>query len=782
MIAVILLSATCYIAYRNLSSIVSTVQVDFKPELRIVSIRDISHDLETADNCIRIYSITRDTSDLRPYYSKVNGIDEKVTRLKVECSEDSIMLNQVDTISKLIEENIVIWNELLYTINNDNAAEILKQLSIQINTAPASKEEQGILRRVFARNSQYLSDQEALISNIQKIQEQRKITSLSMMAQESQLAENSSRIKEKFYDLMARMEAQVSRQEMERGEAANRIAEKTYIWLIIFSISGGMLVLLVLFIVIRYIRKAGAYQVALEKSKTETENLARTKEIFMANISHEIRTPVTAISGFTEQLLHETFDENILRSLKIIKSSSDHLSKIIDNILDLSKLQNGKMMLEKVHFNIVRVLEEVYGIFKQQAQKNDIQLDFSIAPGTPPILQGDPYRLRQILINLVANAVKFTEHGSVSFSAEGITSGSGEVELVLKVIDTGIGIDQDKLDFIFEDFTQAEMSTSRKYGGTGLGLSIVKKLVDLHNGSIECESRKNHGTKITCHLPMLTGREENLKRDVTIPVTIPEDLKKLKVLIVDDEEYNRLLFKKIMDRWQIDCDVASNGMEAIEILKERKYDLLFMDVRMPGLDGFKATQFIRNEMKIGENEMPVICISAVSPEEDKTKYRQAGMNSVLRKPFTEDMLLTTMLAARQNVKQILIKDTPEAVEKVQNSRHKINLDNLYHISGGDEKFVKQMLESFGNSTDRGLKEMLEACLSEQPDHISGIAHKLLPPCRHLGAMDLYDILEKIEKNDSRTNTGPEIEMLVRKAIAEFEEVNKLLNEHISKIN
>lgn len=776
------MSATCYIAYRNLSSIVSTVQVDLKPELRIVSIRDISHDLETADNCIRIYTITRDTSDLRPYYSKVNGIDEKVTRLQQECNKDSIMLNQIDTISKLIEENIVIWNELLYIINNDNASEILKQLSIQINTAPASKEEKGILQRVFARNSQYLSDQEALISNIQKIQEQRKITSLSMIAQESQLAENSSRIKEKFYDLMARMENQVSRQVMERGEAANRIAGKTYIWLITFSISGGLLVLVVLFIVIRYIRNARAYQVALEKSKTETENLARTKEIFMANISHEIRTPVTAISGFTEQLLHDTFDENILRSLKIIKSSSDHLAKIIDNILDLSKLQNGKMMLEKVHFSIAQMMEEVYGIFKQQAHKNDTQLSFSITPGTPPVLQGDPYRLKQILINLVGNAIKFTEHGSVVFTAEGITKDSEEVELVLKVVDTGIGIDQDKLNIIFEDFTQAEMSTTRKYGGTGLGLSIVKNLVNLNHGSIECESRKNQGTKITCHLPLLKGREDNLERDVAMPVSIPEEIKNLKVLVVDDEEYNRLLFKKILDRWKIDCDVASNGMDAIGILKERKYDLLFMDVRMPGLDGFKATQFIRNEMNIGEAKMQIVCVSAVSPDEERTKYKQAGMNAFLQKPFTEEMLLTTIMAVRQNAVDIIFEDPVETEGKIQYSGGKINLDNLYHISGGDKKFIKQMLESFNSTTDNGLKEMLEACSSGQLDPVRNIAHKLLPPCRHIGAMNLYDILVKIEKDNLKITDKSGIEKLIRKAIREFEEVNGLVNEQISKIN
>jgi signal transduction histidine kinase/CheY-like chemotaxis protein/HPt (histidine-containing phosphotransfer) domain-containing protein len=788
-VAVILLSATCFLAYRNLSSIVSSIQIELTPELRILSIRDISRDLETADNSVRIYTLTKNTSDLRSYYTVINGIDEKMDKLSLECLNDTVMLNQADTISSLIEENIVIWNQLLYLINRDSVAESIKRLSDSIIVVPNETEKRGILKRVFARNRKYYEEErdqlrsniQEIDNNIQQIEEQGRITKEKLMTRESQLAVTSSRIKEKFYDIIARMENQVSNLVSERGQAANQLAEKTYGWLLIFTVSGGLLALLVLFIIIRYIRNAHDYQVALEKSKNETENLAKAKELFLANVSHEIRTPVTAISGFTEQLLNETFDENVLRSLKIIKSSSDHLARIIDDILDFSKLHSGKLTLEQVHFSLEQIFREVYDIFERQANQKNTILQFSITPGTPPVLLGDPYRLRQILINLVGNSVKFTDQGRILFSASGTANQSGNVDLKIEVADTGIGIDEDKLKIIFDDFTQAEMSTTRKYGGTGLGLSIVKKLVELHHGSVECESKRDHGTIITCHLPLHTGLENQLIRDISIPLAIPEDIKSLKILVVDDEEYNRLLFRKILGKWKIQCEMVSGGMEAIEILKERKFDIMFMDIRMPGTDGFKTTQIIRKELKIRESQMQVVCISAVSGSEERTKYRQAGMNAFLRKPFTEEMLLTTILEVRKHDQAIFPAISGEDRNNSESGIHRINLDNLNHISGGDDQFVKQMLTSFNNTTSKGLKEMQEAARAGTWEAVADLAHKMLPPCRHIGAMELHSVLSKIEDGVSKKSPAQSIVTLIVKSLGEFEAVSELVNEYIAKL-
>jgi signal transduction histidine kinase/CheY-like chemotaxis protein/HPt (histidine-containing phosphotransfer) domain-containing protein len=783
-IAVILLSATCYLLYRNLSSIVSSIRIDENPELRLLSIRDISMDLEKAGNSVRIYTITRNSSDIEPYYTIISNIDEKVSRLKAECINDSVLLAQTDTISNLIEENIIIWNDLLVLYNDNKVMEYMRQLSDQFTTVTenSQKKERGILKRVFSRPPESPINEQAIVDDLNKIARENRTTKDELISQESQLAVNSSEITEKFYDLMTKMENEVYDHIKAKAVEANLVAAKTYKWLILLSISGGLLAVLVLYIIIRYVRKAYAYQLALENSKEEAEKLARTKELFMANMSHEIRTPVTAISGFTEQLLHEPSNENTSRSLRIIKSSSDHLLKIIDDILDFSKLQNNKLSLEKVHFSISRTLSDVHALFERQAIQNNTHLTFSISPGTPDVLLGDPYRLKQIIINLVSNSVKFTKNGTVHFTAGSVRKANEEIDLIMEFTDTGIGIDESKLDSIFEDFTQAEMSTTRKFGGTGLGLSIVKKLVELHNGTIELTSKKNQGTKIICRMPYLTGDEKQIRKEIAPPLPVPEEITGLKILVVDDEEYNRLLFRKILNRWNVECHEVVNGMDALEILKEDRFDILFMDMRMPGIDGFRTTQFIRNEMKISDQDMPIIFISAAPLNDEWQKYRKEGMNAFLQKPFTEEMLLTTIQAVIRKNSPVTLTETGINGRPESGSTGKVDLHGLYHISGGDDQFVKQMLLSFIGTTEKLLNEMQEAVFARQWESVANLAHKILPPCRHLGASDLSSLLTSIEKNCRNNTDTVSVESLLESSRNEFRTVSGLLNEHIAKMN
>jgi signal transduction histidine kinase/HPt (histidine-containing phosphotransfer) domain-containing protein/ActR/RegA family two-component response regulator len=783
-LAVVLLSATGYLSYRNLSSIVSSIQVDLKPDVRMLSIRDISMDLEKAQNSIRIYSSTHDTIDLRPYNTIISHIDGKVNKLKSQCVNDQILKQQIDTIGKLIDENILTWNQLLSINNSYTMVQDLKHLSGKLDSTSIEdrKNSKNILKQVFSRTTKNRLTENEIVNHLKEIEQQDSITKVRLTKRESRLAITSSEIKEKFYDLISRIENEISTLVKEKASSADKLAAKTFKWIGMFCITGTLLAILVMLIIIRFVSKTQSYQIALQNSKDEAEKLARTKELFMANMSHEIRTPVTAISGFTEQLLHDPLDGATTRTLRIIKSSSDHLARIINDILDFSKLQNGKLNLEKMHFSVHQILEDVFAMFEKQSRKNNTSLSFSISPDAPQTLLGDPYRLKQILINLVSNSVKFTKNGKVHFSINAFRKKSDNIDLIIEVTDDGIGIDESKIDFIFEDFTQEEMSTTRKYGGTGLGLSIVKKLVELHNGTIECISKKNQGTRITCKLPYLIGDEKKVRKETEPHLFIPEEIKTLRFLIVDDEEYNRLLFKTILSRWNVKFSEAVNGMEALEILKTERFDLLFMDARMPGIDGLKATHFIRTEMNIKESDMPVICISAAPVNEDWQKFRKAGMNAFLPKPFTEEMLLTTILSVIKDYAPE-IKAIPPVSDKepVMTNADKINLNNLYHISGGDEQFVKQMLISFIESTDKGLNEMKAMITSDQPDQAYELAHKMLPPCRHIGATQLCSLLKQIEDNIRNNNQAHALESLMTESIKEFAEIKSIIEMQIAKI-
>lgn len=783
LLAVGLLSATGYLSYMKLSTIVSSINVDINPELRLVSIRDISMDLEKAQNSIRIYSITNDNQDLQPYYNVISNIDEKVSRLRDECAGDTTLLQQTDTISKLIEENIVIWNRLLYLNNNQAVVKYLKTLSDRLNSGPDEvlQAENGILKRVFKNNPNNKLNEVEIKSDLQEAEMQDRITKEKIMAREAQLANTSSELKSQFYNLIAKIENEISDLVRQKAIAAQQQAHETYMWLALFLVTGTLLAIIVVFIIVRFVRKTEDYQVALQRSKDETEELARTKEQFMANMSHEIRTPVTAISGFTEQLLHDSHEENAKRILKVIKSSSDHLSKIINDILDFSKLQSGKLILEKVHFRTDQVMEDVYALFESQAKHDEIELSYSVSPDVPRILLGDPYRLKQILINLVSNSVKFTKKGKVHFSLKAKGVKPPDLELVLEVVDTGIGIDEKKLTSVFEDFIQEEMSTTRKFGGTGLGLSIVNKLVELQHGTIECASKKNHGTRITCYIPYQIGDEAKIVSEIAVPVNIPDEVKDMKILVVDDEEYNRMLFKMILDRWGVSYSEASNGEEALELLKNDQFDMVFMDARMPDIDGLTATRIIREEMNISGAELPVICISAATMNDDWQKCQDSGMTSFLSKPFTEDALLAAIVSVLNSSPAPEMSDEPATADK-ESEKNTINLENLYHISGNDDSLVRKLILSFTETTDKGLKEMDEAIGNDQNEKAADIAHRLLPPCRHIGADSLCNILAGIENNIRNNLNNNEAEKLSEKARQEFTEITLLLERHIAKMS
>lgn len=287
---------------------------------------------------------------------------------------------------------------------------------------------------------------------------------------------------------------------------------------------------------------------------------------------------------------------------------------------------------------------------------------------------------------------------------------------------------------------------------------------------------------ILCRIPFMVGDEKQIKAEPVKTTTgIPEEIRGLKVLVADDEEYNRLLFKKIFDTWKARCSLAENGMEALELLKEEKFDIVFMDLLMPGIDGIKTTRFIRDEMKISSREMPVILISAAPVKEDWHMYLKAGVNSYLTKPFTEQTLLAVIMETWQNGNNVETESASSAEEKKPETVEKINLSNLNHISGGDQQFVRQMLESFITTTSRGLSAIREEIEGKNWDAAADQSHRIQPPCRHIGAMELYAILRNLEKSLRQRQNTDAAGLTAENAWQEFEEIKTLINEYITNL-
>jgi signal transduction histidine kinase/ActR/RegA family two-component response regulator len=386
-------------------------------------------------------------------------------------------------------------------------------------------------------------------------------------------------------------------------------------------------------------------QIEAEKEKAKASEKA--KQTFLANMSHEIRTPMNAIKGMTDILLRRNPVDEQLNYLRAIKESSHSLLVIINDILDISKLEAGKVELEEINFSLEKVLDNVKTIMGFKAEEKSLNLKMNIAEGTPRSLNGDPTRLHQILINLVGNAIKFTEEGGVTVKVDaGFQDETGKKRFRFSVIDTGIGMDADRIDKIFKSFEQAYADTSRKYGGTGLGLSISKQLVELQDGKIWAESEKGKGSTFHFEIPYAvveTLQEKTKKASKLSTEEITARLKGIRILLVEDNQFNAIVAQEELEDSieEVEVVVAENGEIAIEKIKNEDFDIVLMDVQMPVMNGYDATQGIR-QLDNEKSQTPIIAMTANVMKEEVERCYEAGMDDFIGKPFEIEDLLGKM--------------------------------------------------------------------------------------------------------------------------------------------
>lgn len=495
----------------------------------------------------------------------------------------------------------------------------------------------------------------------------------------------------------------------------------------------------------------------LKVAKKVTEELVQTKQNFLANMSHEIRTPMNAIMGMSRQLQKTALNEKQHSYLGTITAASENLLFIINDILDLSKLEAGKLALEKIGFEPKMVIGMVMQVMSHKAEEKGLKLTNSFCDAQlSPVLIGDPYRINQVLLNLVSNSIKFTEAGSVDISCKILHQTVLEQQVQITVKDTGIGMDPDFVNNLFQKFRQEDESVARRFGGTGLGMSITKELVDLMGGEIIVASEKGKGTVISIQFTFEKGWEKDLPQK-NISSANTGILQNKKILVVDDNEMNRLVATTILQEYGVLITEAANGAEATGLMDEQEFDLVLMDIQMPVMNGLEATSIIRNELK---SAIPVIALTANAIRGENEKCFAAGMNDYLSKPFEENQLI--QIVSRwldiKNVKTAEIEATVVSEKIIP----LYDLAKLQEIARGNEGFIDKMLQLFIDQVPAAVKETKQALAQGDLGKVKSVVHRIKPSVASLGIDSVKEDIRNIELNTAELQAAGQLEKLINK--------------------
>jgi PAS domain S-box-containing protein len=490
----------------------------------------------------------------------------------------------------------------------------------------------------------------------------------------------------------------------------------------------------------------------LRLTKQLTDDVARAKESFLAHMSHEIRTPMNGILGIAS-LLSKTRLEPLQRNyLQLIQESANNLVVIVNDILDLEKIVAGKLQLETIPFKLVDKIATTIQSFIYRAEEKELGLIFQNFIPADLVVKGDPYRLSQVLNNILSNALKFTDRGHITI-ATGIKERNEEWVVVdITISDTGIGIVPERLGAIFEPFAQADATISRKYGGTGLGLAICKNMLEMQNGELLVQSEEGKGSAFTIRIPYHLSIEAMQENEIGQEIDY-KSLGPRKVLVAEDVELNQYLARHILESWDFKVVIAGNGLEALEALGQGSFDCILMDVQMPEMDGIEATQHIRGLSDPVKANIPIIALTANALKGDSEKYLAAGMTDYLSKPFDEERLFRVI---HRNLATV----PPAAPAPVSTTTSDISLKNNTHmspansrlydltmvesVSGGDQAFIKKMVALFIETVPQNIQDLKNAMEAGNWEQVAKTAHKLKSTIDSMGIKSIHQEIRSIE--------------------------------------
>lgn len=789
-LAVLLTGIISYTSYREL---LNSLDNDVTQETKLKALGDILANITEAEAKMRAYALTKKPETLETYQQLVLSINQDLERVKTIEPVSPRFNVQVDSVSSLLNHQtsgIASFIELKNTLNQLSfSAKALEEISSTTDSIPSlrttttttttttrvdpvveepdeddkRKNTKRQQRRRVQEVAKALSKLEqepqietettiitdtsfvqpdTVLENIQQIlvdisKEENRYQQI-VANKELKLIESNIMIIDQIRGLISSLEKQELADNIERANNAKLIASRSTLTISIIIFVCLILGILFTYWIFRDVRIRDFYNKQLIGAKQQAEQLADSKQQFLANMSHEIRTPLNSIIGFTEQLAGTDLQPAQQKYLSAVQASSKHLLNTVNDILDYSKIEAGELKIGKIPFELKSVLEEVTNALQLKAREKNLTLNLTISPDKPANLLGDPFRLKQILFNLVNNAIKFTEQGKVSVSCKyHVTDNLSKVVLIVK--DTGIGIPREKRNEIFHDFKQVDLSATRRYEGTGLGLAISKRLVEMQGGTIQVKSNDPQGSVFVVKLEYALD-EANLadsrvngeqKTDLVLQSEVSTDLKGIKLLIADDDQFNIQLIQTILEKSGAEISYCVNGAEAIEKIRAHSFDLLLTDINMPEISGVELSRMIRALPDTKKQTIPIIALTANVMENDLERYQKAGINDFVLKPFREEELFN-------KIRAIL----PTASLKSPETLYR--LDDFEKFAAGDSQALKPMLETFHARLSQNMNDLLYHSKNQEYKTVAELAHKMISSFGHLHAMEPVQKLRLLE--------------------------------------
>lgn len=513
----------------------------------------------------------------------------------------------------------------------------------------------------------------------------------------------------------------------------------------------------------------------LQVAKKMSEESAHAKELFLANMSHEIRTPMNGILGMVNLLTKTRLNEEQRNFLRLMQDSANNLLVIVNDILDLEKIIAGKLMVEKLPFKIVDKVATIVQSFIYKAEEKGIALIYQNSiPGNLVII-GDPYRLNQVMNNILSNAVKFTEKGKIVITTRIKNYLDKTAVLEFMVKDTGIGISEEKMKDIFEPFMQADPAISRKYGGTGLGLTICKNLLEMQGGSLTAASKEFQGSTFIFTVPYQVSDQQVVEQEQSVVVDHSLIAGK-KILLAEDVELNQFIVRYILESWKVELTIANNGKEALALAQARDFDLILMDIQMPVMNGTEATRCIRELPDPVKANIPIIALTANALKGDHEKYLALGMSDYLSKPFDESRFFKVISAHLNIEKKTTAQKSPTPKKMHVENKPALtpvagklyDLATIRSISGGDESFVKKMVTLFIDTVPPDLNKLKDALAGQDWPVVGATAHKLKPTLDSMGIIKVKQDIRVIETNARANQLLEDMPVLVNNVISTVE--------------